>query len=119
MNEENLIKSVLLAQDRHVRFLNATEDNLSNYFFGKKISLGANTSTLYPRLNLVDAIASNRPNPDNPVYYLVNAFIDEIIESEWTLDVSAKDDLISDIWEDKIKSVHRKRKGEYILRSSF
>ena len=110
MNEENLFKSALLAQDRHVRFLNATEDNLSNYFFGKKISLGANTSTLYPRLNLVDAIASNRPNPDNPVYYLVNAFIDEIIESEWTLDVSAKDDLISDIWEDKIKSVHRKSK---------
>ena len=79
MNETNLFSSALAAQNRHVKFLQATEGNLSTYYFGRKLSITANSSTLFPKINMIDTIMSYKPDPYNPMQFLINAFVDEII----------------------------------------
>ena len=119
MNETNLFSSALQAQNRHVKFLQATEGNLSTYYFGKKVAITANSSTLFPKINIIDAITSYKPDPYNPMQFLINAFVDEIIESEWTLDVESSlsgQEKLTDLWEDKLNKLHSKSKRRTNLR---
>lgn len=119
MNENNLFKSALAAQNRHVKFLNATEDSLSNYYFGKKAAMHANSSTLFPKIDIVNAITATKPDPYNPMQYLINAFIDEIVESEWMLSVESSingNERICDLWEDKINKIHKRSKRKTLLK---
>ena len=119
MNETNLFSSALSAQNRHVKFLQSTEGNLSTYYFGRKLSVTANSSTLFPKINMIDTIMSYKPDPYNPMQFLINAFVDEIIESEWTLDVEsslAGQERLTDLWEDKLNKLHAKSKRRTNLR---
>jgi len=119
MNETNLFSSALAAQNRHVKFLQATEGNLSTYYFGRKLSITANSSTLFPKINMIDTIMSYKPDPYNPMQFLINAFVDEIIESEWTLDVESSlsgQEKLTDLWEDKLNKLHTKSKRRTNLR---
>jgi len=119
MNETNLFSSALAAQNRHVKFLQATEGNLSTYYFGRKLSITANSSTLFPKINMIDTIMSYKPDPYNPMQFLINAFVDEIIESEWTLDVKSSlsgQEKLTDLWEDKLNKLHTKSKRRTNLR---
>lgn len=119
MNEQNLFSSALGAQNRHVKFLQATEGNLSTYYFGRKLSITANSSTLFPKINMIDTIMSYKPDPYNPMQFLINAFVDEIIESEWTLDIESSlkgQENLTDLWEDKLNKIHSTSKRRTNLR---
>lgn len=119
MNEINLFKSALAAQSRHAKFLNATEDSLSNFYFGKKMSMHSGSSTLFPKIDIINAITAAKPDPYNPMQYLIEAFIDEIVESEWLLSVESSiggNERVCDLWEDKINKVHRISKRRTVLK---
>lgn len=119
MNEQSLFKSALEAQARHVKFLQSTEGNVSTYYFGKKVNMHANSSTLFPKINLIDTIMMNKPNPYNPMQFLLNAFVDEITESQWTIDIESSlggQELLTDMWEKKLETIHKKSKRRVNLR---
>jgi len=87
MQFSDLYQKAIAAQVLHTRFLEATEKNLSYYLFGKTVPLVEKMT--FPRLNLVEVMASYTPEVDNPIEYLVNGFIEEIANSGWRVKVKA------------------------------
>lgn len=76
---------VLDAQIRHNKFLMSTEKNLSYYIFGRDVPL-VKTFT-FPQIDLVQTLQAYQPEAYNPLAYFVDAFIEELANSELRLSI--------------------------------
>ena len=124
LQDQNIYQKALEAQSLHTKFLEATEKNLSYYFFGKTVPLVKKLT--FPQIDLVQALANYSPEPYNPLAYLIDGFIDEIANSGFVTSVNpypvkGKEPYQSyaDSLEDYLIEVHRKAKREKFLKASL
>ncbi len=119
----NIFQRVLVAQASHYKFLNATSKNLSFYLFGKDVPLLKNSWT-FPQIDLVQVLDTYTPKAFNPLSYFVKAFIDEIANSDFIVNVSpypmkAREpyEAFANQMEDYLEEVHRKAARKRYLRT--
>ena len=112
-NKDNIFQSVLAAQVTHNKFLQATEKNLSFYFFGREVPLVKNLT--FPQLDLVQTLQAYVPEVYNPLSYFLDAFIDEIANSQLQTNVrpypvAGKEpyESFADNIEDYLQELHRR-----------
>ena len=108
-----IYQKVLAAQTQHVKFLNATEKNLSYFYFGKSVSLIKRD--VFPQIDVLDALTSYSPEPYNPLGYLISSFIDEIANSEfktkvkpWPVEDQEPYEAYADYLESYLTEIHRR-----------
>ncbi len=112
MDINSIYQKVLAAQVRHVKFLNATEKNLSAYYFGKTVSIIKRQ--VFPEVDILGAVSTYLPEANNPLGFLISSFIDEIANSEfrtnvkpWPVTGQEPYEAFSDHLEDYLGEVHR------------
>ena len=81
-----IYSKIIEAEGRHTKFLNATEKNLSYFFFGKSIPIMKRD--VFPEVDILTAVSSYSPEAYNPLSYLITAFIDEIANSSFRTTVT-------------------------------
>jgi len=85
---EDLFKRALQAQTTHTKYLQTFEDNLSYFLFGKKAEIVKGLGvTTFPQVDLVDALDVYKPEAWNPLSSFVNAFAEEIGNSDFLINV--------------------------------
>lgn len=121
----NIYRQVLDAQAIHNKFLNATSKNLSFYLFGKDVPLLKNSLT-FPQIDLVQVLDTYMPKAFNPLGYFVKAFIDEIANSEFLINIlpypmKSREpyEAFANQMEDYLWEIHRQAMRKRYLRMSL
>ena len=123
MEPNTLFQKAIIATQQHNLFLNATEKNLSYFLFGRDVDIVRHFTL--PEVDILEAIVSFKPDPNNPLTYMVKAFMEELANTDIISRVtSSVKELpyteIADHLESYLDNIHKKvNKRSYVQAAVF
>ncbi len=82
-----LFQKAITASQLHNTFLEATEKNLSHFLFGRDVDMVRHFTL--PEVDYLNAISSFKPNPNNPLAFMVKAFMEELANTNIVVRVNS------------------------------